>query len=543
MSVSQKTSPLGVRLAAHLLRRTTYKFDKKRINEFALKTPQEALTILMGDTMPWREKPWTAALNAPYVDVSGPGTVEPNRGKNPRVTRDTVSWWIEEARRDSTMNYKMITFLYQNFIVHSRFAKAQCFYDYIKYLQFYSLGNYKELAKKISLSSTMLMYLNANGSKKHNPNENYAREYFELFTIGKGEQISGTDFTTYTEYDVKQAAKIFTGWNRDYKRNRFDEDTNISRGFYRKKNHNNSDKIFSSAFNNTIITGGSTQTEAIQEINDLTEMIFEQMATAKNIVRKLYRFFVKSEITDIVETTIISDLATQLKNDDYNMFNTIETLLCSNHFYDQDDAISTDNIVGALIKSPKELIDNIVNYFHIQTPTDIHFYKYYQRHILPWLSKTEMKLGYPNGVSGFDGYFLSPAYDKNFYSLATAEPRLKIAKSFIDGRDRLSNNGNKKMRGGTQIDVLAWVSNPFHISDPSNAETIVDELIRDLFPETPSENRKSYFLNDIFLQGLAPISWTFEWQHYIDTGESDEVVEGLRNLLTAILTSPEFQTM
>lgn len=543
MPITQKTSPLGKRLAAHLLRRTTYNYNKKRIEEFALKTPQQALDILMADYSPWRDKPWTAALNGPYVDVTGPGTVEPNRGKNPRVTRDTVSWWLEEARRDETMHHRMMTFLYQNFMVHARFAKAQCFYDYIKYLQYYSLGNYKELAKKISLSSTMLMYLNGNGSKKNNPNENYAREYFELFTIGKGESISGTDFTTYTEYDVKQAAKIFTGWRRDYRRNKFDEDTNIPRGFYRKKNHNTSDKTFSAAFNNTVITGGSSQAEAIQEIDDLTEMIFGQMATAKNIVRKLYRFFVKAEITTAVENTIITTLATELKDDDYDLYNTIKNLLSSQHFYDEGDSVSTDNMIGALIKSPKEIIDNIVNYFDVKTPIDNQFFKYYQRQVIPWQAKTEMKLGYPNGVQGFDGYFLAPSFDRNWYSLDTAEPRLKIAKSFVDGRDRLSPNGNRRMTAQTKINVMAWVTNTDNISDPSSAEIIVDELLEGLFPETPSANRRSYFLNEIFLQNLAPISWTFEWQNFLDTGDTAEVKEGLENLLTAVLTSPEFQTM
>lgn len=539
-TIAVKTSPLGKRLASHLLRRTTYNYTKQRIDEFALKTPQEALTLLMGSYTPFRDKPWVPALNGPYVDVSGPGTVEPNRGKNAPVTGWTVGWWLEEGRRDETMNHKMMTFLYQNFMVHARFAKAQCFYDYLKYLQAYSLGNYKTLAKKISLSSTMLMYLNGNGSKKGNPNENYAREYFELFTIGKGEQLSDSDFTTYTEYDVKQAAKIFTGWLRDYPRNHFDPDTNIPRGRYRRKNHDDSDKTFSAAFNNTVVTGGKFHADALQEIDDLTEMIFNQDATAKNIVRKLYRFFVKAEITADTELNIITPLATKLKADDYDMADTLELLLTSKHFYDEDDTDSTDEVVGGLIKSPKELTDTIMNFFDVNITNS---YKFYRRVLIrQWNAKTQMKMGYPNGVSGFNGYFLDPSYDKNWYSLDTARPRLKIAESFLDGKNRLSNNGKGKLFAD-KIDLMTYVTNSSNISDPTNAESIVDDFIDYLFPEEPSANRKSYFLNEVFLQGLSPMSWTFEWQNYLNTGDDTEVKEGLYNLLDAILKSPEFQTM
>lgn len=539
-TIAVKTSPLGKRLAAHLLRRTTYNYNKQRIEEFALKTPQEALAILMGSYTPWRDKPWVPTLEGPYVDVSGPGTVEPNRGKNPKVTGWTVGWWLEEGRRDLTMNHKMMTFLYQNFMLHARFARAQCFYDYIKYLQHYALGSYKELAKKISLSSSMLMYLNGSWSKKGNPNENYAREYFELFTIGKGAQVSSTDFTTYTEYDVKQAAKIFTGWIRDYGRNHFDSDTSIPRGRYRKKNHDDSDKTFSAAFNNTVVTGGKEIADAIQEIDDLTEMIFSQDATAKNIVRKLYRFFVKAEITADTETNIITPLATKLKADDYDMADTIELLLSSKHFYDEDDTVSTDEVVGAIIKSPKELTDTIMNFFDVNISSQ---YKFYRRILIrQWNAKMHMKMGYPDGVSGFNGYFLDPSYDKNWYSLDTARPRLKVAESFLDGKNRLSNNGKGKLFAD-KIDLMAYINDPLKISQPSDALHVVDHFIDNLFPETPSADRKSYFLNEVFLQNLAPISWTFEWQNYQNTGDDTEIKEGLYNLLDAILKSPEFQTM
>ena len=88
-----------------------------------------------------------------------------------------------------------------------------------------------------------------------------------------------------------------------------------------------------------------------QELNDFVDMIFDKEETARAYCRKLYRFFVKSEWNDQVESEIIEPLSQQLINDNYDILPTVTTLLSSKHFFDQVNEIDNDEIVGARKKS------------------------------------------------------------------------------------------------------------------------------------------------------------------------------------------------
>ena len=85
------------------------------------------------------------------------------------------------------------------------------FYDYLKLLQKHAYWNLKTLSNKITIDNAMLLYLDNNVNNRWNPNENYAREFLELFTILKGPQSAPGDYTNYTENDVIEAAKVFSG--------------------------------------------------------------------------------------------------------------------------------------------------------------------------------------------------------------------------------------------------------------------------------------------------------------------------------------------
>ena len=112
----------------------------------------------------------------------------------------------------------------------------------------------------------MLYYLDNSENNKNNPNENYAREFLELFTIGKGEQVDDGDYTNYTEHDVVQAARVFSGIKFKNNRDNYDPDTvktphypsGIPKGYIKTNVHDPADKTFSYAFNYQKITGGNT---------------------------------------------------------------------------------------------------------------------------------------------------------------------------------------------------------------------------------------------------------------------------------------------
>ncbi|MDC1186499.1 DUF1800 domain-containing protein, partial [Crocinitomicaceae bacterium] len=82
-------------------------------------------------------------------------------------------------------------------------------------MRFYALGDYKALAKAICIDNSMLIHLDGNQNVKGNPQENFGREFLELFTVGKGSQVGPTDYTNFTETDVKALTKVLTGWGTD----------------------------------------------------------------------------------------------------------------------------------------------------------------------------------------------------------------------------------------------------------------------------------------------------------------------------------------
>jgi uncharacterized protein (DUF1800 family) len=194
-------------------------------------------------------------------------------------------------------------------------------------------------ARAIELNQSCVSFLvamfKANQNTKTAPDENYARELQELFTIGKN--LS----SHYTEEDVKQAAKVLTGWRTNR--------TTIT-SFFDSPKHDTGNKTFSAFYNNTVITGKTGANAGIDELNDLLNMIFQQQEVAKYIVRKIYRFFVYYIIDESVETNVIVPLANVFRNNNYEIKPVIETLLKSEHFHDPLNS-------GCMIKAP---IDHVI---------------------------------------------------------------------------------------------------------------------------------------------------------------------------------------
>ena len=154
-----------------------------------------------------------------------------------------------------TLKHKLTFFLHTSFTISKDGGTGEStfFYDHLCLLDFYAYGNIKTLAKKITFDNSMLIYLNNTRNNANNPNENYAREFLELFTILKGPQISESNYTNYTEFDIQQTAKVFSGIKTKYDRSIIDSDTNLPRGKINVYNHDTTNKTFSNTFNNQTI--------------------------------------------------------------------------------------------------------------------------------------------------------------------------------------------------------------------------------------------------------------------------------------------------
>ncbi|WPR72686.1 DUF1800 family protein [Flavobacterium sp. NG2] len=546
-SLATNSSVLGKKNARHLLRRATFVYTKSLVDQYALLTPTQALDLL------FQEKP--LAVNLPYDTSLYNGveagfwteTVPVINYTNENVkSRIVAGWWWYNAINSPNLKFKLSYFLSTRFTVNKEDAvgkRSTSFFHHLRLLLHYSFGNYKTLAKKMSLDNSMLYYLNNNTNTKTAPNQNYAREFLELFTIGKGPQVGPGDYTNYTENDIVEAAKVLTGFRQKTDTYVNDPDTNIPRGYYDFTRHDVTTKRFSAAFDSASISPATNATDMDRELNDFVEMIFNKQATALNICRKLYIYFVKGTITSEVETDIIIPLATELKANNYELAPTVRRLLQSLHFYDLDDSDSNDETIGGIIKSPIQQVSEICTYLSATIPNPntnpndyyIRFWNGFVHNT--YLTLSDMLIFSPENVAGHFAYYKAPEFDKNWISAATLIARYRLGESMIEGKNLINANNNIYAK----IDIIPVIKNSGIISDPSDAFTLTSELCKALFAQEPDTDRINYFMNAYLLQDLATFYWKSAWTDYINTGNIKVIEPRLKALLTAILRAPETQ--
>lgn len=177
-----------------------------------------------------------------------------------------------------------------------------------------ALGNFGDLLRAVSKSPAMLSFLNNQQNRKQHPNENFAREVMELFTLGRGH---------YSEDDIKEAARAFTGWG-------FDPNGEF---VFRERAHDDGQKKFLGKKGN--FTG-----------DDILDILLEQKQTAVFITQKLYRYFVND--THIDESRV-KELAKYFYQQNYDIGKLLTRLFTEDWFYD-------DKNIGTKIKSPVALM-------------------------------------------------------------------------------------------------------------------------------------------------------------------------------------------
>lgn len=221
-----------------------------------------------------------------------------------------------------------------------------------------SLGNFGDLLKAVSQSPAMLQFLNNQQNKKGHPNENFAREVMELFTLGRG---------NYTEKDVQEGARAFTGWS-------FLPDGSF---FERPRQHDFGPKTFLGKTGNF-------------DGNDALNIILEQKGTAKFIVTKIYKFFVNEKIN----AGIIEHLSDQFYDSKYDIKKLMTEIFTSKWFYNEEN-------IGAKIKSPIELMAGIMRTLPMQLEKPENLIVY-QKLLGQMLLYPPNVAGWPSGNSWID---------------------------------------------------------------------------------------------------------------------------------------------
>lgn len=547
-SLNPLQGALGTRRAAHLLRRTSFRYTRKRVDELAALTATEAIASLLVAAPLQLEQPVYAAATgtpAPWINPpQAPNALLP--AEDFELKPYLVAWWVNEALHDPGITHKMAFFHHQYLATDTESGTSMAYFDYLALLRWGSLGNFKKLIIKMTLDNCMLRYLNNDQNYVNNPNENFAREFFELFTIGTGLPAGPGDYTTYTEDDIIQAARILTGYNHANRHQYVDPETNIPAGKAYPQSHDFQSKTFSARFGGATITPPSNDAAGMMlEFEAFVDLVFAQEATARNICRRLYHYFVTRNIPTEVETDIIGGLAQTFTANNFEIKPVLEQLLASEHFYDADDSDNADEIIGALIKSPLELALQTLTFFDMPIPdpmteNDLHYQKFYSAGIVERiLGRAGMNLFFPYDVAGYSGYYQVPDFNRQFFNSATIVPRYKMPEMFLTGTYAWGGGANQPL--GSKLDAATWVRDSGVITQPSDAATLVNELTQYLMPEAPDADRIAYFLDTIFLNGLPANDWLYEWDNYLNTGDATEVSIPLGKLITAILYAPEYQ--
>ncbi|MDF9797657.1 uncharacterized protein (DUF1800 family) [Catalinimonas alkaloidigena] len=548
-SLTSYQDTLGRKKAAHLLRRLTFGASKQEIDTFAKYTPQQAVEKLLKNPETDYSPPIDPATGNIWLN---PAPTDVN-SDNETLMQHVKCWWLDQMVKASVSAVeKMSFFMHTHFTtMESRMRYAPALYYQIKLFREYSLGNFKALAKKICLDHAMLRFLDGYLNEVGKPNENFAREFLELYTIGKGPQIGPNDYTHYTEDDIIAASKIFSGYKEDKEFSSFDPDTGLAQVVVQTNEaglafrHDASVKQFSHAFDNQqiapneIIGGKATPEATIDELDQLVDMVFAKEATAIHICRKLYRFFVYYELTQEVEQNVIIPLAQELVASNYELKPVLTKLFTSQHFYDLDNQEKEDNNTGGIIKSPLELVVGALRFFKVDMPsqnTNLNiFYEAYGKGILKVLSDQGLDFYEPYEVAGYAAYHQEPAFHRNWISTNYLARRYEFSHMLIEG---VRNDDEQLLY---MLDIVAYVDDTTNITDPKNAEQLVRQLVDYLLPEEITEERFQYFRKTILLDELSEINWQKEWEKYKSTGDDSAVRVQLESLIHTIIQSPEYQ--
>lgn len=324
--------PLGYDDARHLLARTNFAATAGEVETYSRLTRTEAVERLLSGVR-------TSAATAPPRWTAEPfDSLRRMRAMSPEERQvlfrhyreqgiELRAWWLEEMRTSaSPLTEKMTLFWHNHFVSSDQKVRSpQLIYQQNMLLRQHALGSFATLLHEIARDPAMVIYLDNASNRKAQPNENFAREVMELFTLGEGH---------YTEQDVKEAARAFTGWSVDPDSGRF---------LFRAPQHDTGMKTVLGRSGN--LTG-----------EDVLRVLLAHPRTAEHIVEKLWREFV-SPAPDAQEVKLI---ARRFRDSGYDIRAVLRALLTSNAFYAAQNR-------ATLVKSPVELVIGTLRQFRFST--------------------------------------------------------------------------------------------------------------------------------------------------------------------------------
>ncbi len=502
------TGPWGYEQAAHLLRRVTFGVNKLQLDQMlALGSAESAVDFVLTAPASTPDPPVNNYNNTDFTDPDVPlgatwVTAPHNLDAEGLRIESWRGWWLDRMiNSEANIQEKMTLFWHNHFATRTDAAFwGRASYLYNKTLREHALGNFKEFVKAITLDPCMLVFLNGYLNNALAPDENYARELQELFTVGKESANS------YTEDDVVAAARVLTGWR-----------INIlnATSYFDPGAHDTGAKVFSSFYNNTIIQGTAN---GDQELDALLNMIFQKEEVSKFICRKIYRFFLYYKIDAAVETDVIEPLAQIFRDNNYEIRPVMAALLQSEHFFDAYNK-------GCYIKTPLDLLVGVMRNFNLDIPGSTPYDEFLMRLYINYAcNDLQMLPGDPPNVAGWQAFRQSPVYYRIWINGATMRTRNVIT-------DVLSFYYISTDNDQLAIDHIAFAQQFDHPEDPN---LLIDDALRILLPMEISPAKKQ-LLKSILLSGQAnDFYWTAAWYAYLANPADQMVYQAVRFRLASM---------
>lgn len=499
----------------HLLKRTMFGAKKADIDYFLTRTVSEAVDELLNNSFvpspPLRDYGLLQDDDGVMYDdlgvVRGQTWINDPNLASAEVIRGAINrarvgslkkWWaglmISQGR---SIQEKMVLFWHHHYAVQeSEIGNAAYLYRHHNLLRSSALGNVKTLAREVTIDPAMLVHLNGYLNSRQAPDENYARELQELFTIG----LDAT--SSYTENDVIAAARVLTGWRII---------DNPLGSYLSAGEHDTGSKTFSSFYNNTTIAGS---TNPDQELDALINMIFSNAEAAKFIVRKLYKWFVYYDIDDATEANVIAPLASILRSNNYEIKPVLSALFKSEHFFDTLNQ-------ACYIKNPFDIILGTLREFNVSFPAYTNYTTGYPlfNSLYERAAEMQMQLFQTPDVSGWPSYHQQPMHYELWVNSNSLPKRADYTDSLI--------NDNV-------LDVRAFAN---FSSNPSNPDQLISDVTELLLRYPLSATSRTFVKTKFLLNNTTDNAiWTNAW----NSNNAAVIDPALKELFKFLLNLPEY---
>ncbi len=523
--INTYNGPWTANEVAHLLKRTMFGSTPEDINFFSAMSMSQAVDQILtvpgtapappvknynNNNLPVTDPDYNIPMGSTWVTIN-------TTDADGRRRTSFKSWWMGlMLNQERNIREKMTLFWHNHFATESNdIGRAIWAYNNNALCRQFALGNFKQFVKAMTLDAAMLRYLNGYLNISTAPDENYARELLELFTLGKENNPN------YTEADVKAAARVLTGW-------KINNTTNVFS--FTASQHDTGNKLFSSFFNNYTLPGRSGATSGDLELTDLINMIFgKSTEVSRFIVKKLYRYFVYYKIDAATEANVITPLAQILVSNNWEIKPVLSALFKSEHFYDVLNQ-------GCFIKTPVDLVVSSSREFGVVFPPSSDYVNAYNMwsYLQSYAALLQQNIGDPPDVAGWKAYYQEPQFHEIWINTDTYPRRNLFTDTMITSG--YTRNGQKIV-----IDPVAFVK---RLNNPSDPNALINEALRILYRIDVSANTRDTLKKQILLSNQdQDFYWTNAWNAYISnpTNANYQVVfVRLRDLFKYFMNLAEY---